>query len=71
MTGHKKEGILKRFFGAGKNNCCSIRIEEVKEETQDTCSGGCCGSDTKALSQEVQKEKPKDCGSTSAGCCGH
>lgn len=32
----KREGILKRLFGGGKKDCCSIQIEEVQEGRRET-----------------------------------
>ena len=48
----KKEGLFKRLFGGKKENCCGIKIEEVKGEdakadTETIPSSGCCASDTK------------------------
>ena len=52
MTEEKKEGLFKRLFGGKKENCCGIKIEEVKGEdakadTETIPSSGCCASDTK------------------------
>ncbi len=52
MTEEKKEGLFKRLFGGKKENCCGIKIEEVKgaeakENIETIPSSGSSVSDTK------------------------
>jgi hypothetical protein len=64
MTEKKREGFLRRLFGAGKPDCCSVTIEEVGEETQDTSSPACCGPGDEAQpSKRIKSEKPRGVGS--------
>ncbi len=56
MTEEKKEGLFKRLFGGKKENCCGIKIKEVKEDLETIPSSGCCASDTKkVLKESTQK----------------
>ena len=56
MTEEKKEGLFKRLFGGKKENCCGIKIEEVKEDLETIPSSGCCASDTKKVLKESTKK---------------
>jgi hypothetical protein len=47
MTETKKDGLLKRLFSGKKDNCCGVKIEEIKEEgteekSESMPSSGCC-----------------------------
>ncbi len=59
MTEKKKEGFLRRLFGADKSDCCSVIIEEIGEETEDTSSPACCGSTTEAPPEGLKSGKPR------------
>jgi hypothetical protein len=55
MTEKKREGFLKRLFNGGKSDCCSITIEEIKDDP----TPACCETNTEASSEELKSGKPE------------
>jgi hypothetical protein len=52
MSETKKGGFIKRLFGAKKEGCCGVQIEEIKDEPRKEKKepdnpSGCCTSDNK------------------------
>ena len=52
MSETKKGGFFKRLFGAKKEGCCGVQIQEIKDEPgkekkEPDNPSGCCTSDNK------------------------